>query len=183
MNDNAKTSWDDRVEEDKKNKGEPLSDFYGTTPRMDTVIQAIADTTNLGKIVRNYDSYKQKNPKLVPKYLVENTYKQAKTLMDNPNTWQQMDADEAIIIRNPEGESEYNPLGMLAKFGMKWDPKNKKLQIHDTYDFTKLARMSTGIPVRPKEMKIRSVIGFDPKKGSVLLRDNLKNYKLPKAIQ
>lgn len=182
MNKNAKTSWDDKVEKDKKDKGEFPSDFYGTTPRMDLVIQALADTTNLGKIVRNYDEYKQKNSKLVPKYLVENTYKQAKTLLDNPNTWQQMDADEARIITNPEGESEFNPLGMLAKFGMMWDPENKQIRMHDTYDFSRLARLSTGIPTRPKEMKIRSVIGFDPKKGSVLLKDDLKNYKLPNLI-
>lgn len=182
MNPKAKTSWDDKIEKQKKDNNIPTSDFYGTTPRMDLAIQALADTANLGKLVRNYDKYKQNNPELVSKDMVKKVYKNSKQLLDNPNEWQQMDADRAFIITNPSGEIEYNPLGMLAKFGMMWDPKNKQLRMHDTYDFTNLARFATNIPNRPKEMKIRGIIGFDPEKGSVLLRNNLKNYKLPSSI-
>ena len=55
MNPNAKTSWDDAIEAEKIANGELPSDFYGTTPRMDLNIQAVADTLNTGKILRNYD--------------------------------------------------------------------------------------------------------------------------------
>lgn len=42
----------------------------------------------------------------------------------------------------------------------------------------------TGIPVRPREMKIRGRINFDPNRGSALLRDSLSgfNSKYPKPI-
>jgi hypothetical protein len=65
---------------------------------------------------------------------------------------------------------------MLEDFGAKWVPEEGALYMHDTYDFSNAARWATGIPIRPKEMKIRGRIGFDPKKGSFLLRDDLKNF-------
>ena len=65
---------------------------------------------------------------------------------------------------------------MLEKFGAKWVPEEGVLYMHDTYDFSDLARFATGIPQRPKEMKIRGRINFDPNKGSFLLRDDLKNF-------
>lgn len=49
------TEWDKKIEEEKKAKGELPSDFYSTTPRMDLVIQATADTLGLNKLIRNYD--------------------------------------------------------------------------------------------------------------------------------
>lgn len=55
--------------------------------------------------------------------------------------------------------------------------------MHDTYDFSDLARFVTRIPQRPREMKIRSKIKFNPKQGSMLLRNNLENYNnLPKSV-
>lgn len=180
MNSNAYTEWDKQVEQEKKDKGEQPSDFYGTTPRMDLSIQALADTLNLSKIVRNYDYYKQQHPEMPDKKIFENTYKQSKTVLENPNKWHQINADETYVISNPEGETERNPLGMLSSFGLKWDGSN--LYMHDTYDFPTYVKIGTGIPERPREMKIRSKISFDPKKGSVLLRNNLQNYKLPPMI-
>jgi hypothetical protein len=53
MNPNAKTEWDDTIEQEKIQDGVPTSDFYGTTPRMDHNVQALADTLNLGKMYRH----------------------------------------------------------------------------------------------------------------------------------
>jgi hypothetical protein len=47
--------------------------------------------------------------------------------------------------------------------------------MHDTYDFPNWVTWLSSIPDRPKEMKIRSKINFDPNKGSWLLR-NATNY-------
>lgn len=183
MNPNAKTSWDDNVEAEKVANGESPSDFYGTTPRMDLNIQAIADTLNTGKIVRNYDKYKEEFPQLPQKWVIEEMYKTGKQVLDNPNQWHQADGDRASIKRGHEySTNEFNPLGMLANFGMMWKPKEGAIYMHDTYDFPKWARIFVGN--RPKEMKIRSKIKFDPKKGSKLLRDNMEGfYDYPDPIK
>lgn len=175
MNPKAKTSWDDQVEAEKAAKGELPSDFYGTTPRMDLNIQAIADTLNTGNIYRNYDQYKKAHPKLPPKWLIEEMYTTGKKVLDNPNKWQQVDGDRSAIKREHEIiTNEFNPLGMLANFGMMWNPDEGAIYMHDTYDFPKWARIFVGD--RPKEMKIRSRINFDPKKGSKLLRNNMEGF-------
>lgn len=63
---------------------------------------------------------------------------------------------------------------MLADFGMMWKPEEGVIHVHDTYDFTPFERLFVGD--RPKEMKIRSKIKFDPKKGSKLLRNNMEDF-------
>ena len=96
--------------------------------------------------------------------------------MDNPGKWQQMFSDENIVKRTSvEDDGEINPLGMLAHYGMKWVPEENALYVHDTYDFPWYARWAGKIKERPKEMKIRSKIEFNPKKGSKLLR-SAENY-------
>lgn len=182
MNPNAKTSWDDQIEAEKASNGELPSDFYGTTPRMDLNIQAIADTLNTGKIFRNYETYKEQHPDLPPKWQIEEIYNTGKKILDNPNKWQQVDGDRAAIKEKLDlTTNEANPLGMLAHFGMMWNPSEKAIYVHDTYDFPFLARTFLGN--RPKEMKIRGRVSFDPKKGSKLLRDNMKDfYNYPKPI-
>ena len=72
---------------------------------------------------------------------------------------------------------------MLANFGMKWVPEENALYMHDTYDFPEIVHKRTEIPVRPREMKIRSRISFDPTKGSWLLRspDNY-NTEIPSKV-
>ena len=176
MNPKAKTEWDDKIEKEKADKGEPLSDFYGTTPRMDQNIQAMADTLNLGKIYRNYDEYKAKEPNLPSKNIIEWNYKTGKQILENPGKWVQVDGAVGVKNQYEKDINETNPLGMLEDFGAKWVPEEGALYMHDTYDFSNAARWATGIPIRPKEMKIRGRIGFDPKKGSFLLRDDLKNF-------
>lgn len=179
MNPSSKTEWDDQIEKEKRNNNEPPSQFFGTTPRMDLAFQALADSTNLGKISRNYNFYKSKNPKLISKEFIDRAYKASKEIMENPNKWQQAYGDNNYVITNPEGEIERNPLGMLGKFGIKWSPEEKAIYIHDTYDFPLRARLATSIPQRRREMKIRGKVSFDPQKGSIILRDNLQQYQLP----
>ena len=71
---------------------------------------------------------------------------------------------------------------MLADFAMKWSPSEGVLRVHDTYDYPLYARLLGGIPKRPKEMKIRGLVKFDPEKGSVLLRDGLDKSKQANPI-
>lgn len=175
MNPKAKTSWDDKIESEKIANGEMSSDFYGTTPRMDLNIQALADTLNIGKIYRDYDKYKVEHPELPSKRLIEEIYKTGKRVLENPNKWQQVDGDNTSIKRKLDPvTNETRPLGMLANFGMMWKPEESAIYVHDTYDFPKWARILVGD--RPKEMKIRGRINFDPKKGSKLLRNNMSEF-------
>ena len=175
MNPNAKTSWDDKIEAEKIANGELPSDFYGTTPRMDLNLQAIVDTLNTGEIYRNYDEYKEVNPNLPSKRTIKTIYETGKRVLDNPNKWQQIEGDKTAIKKGLElSTNESSPLGMLADFGMLWNPKDKAIYVHDTYDFPKASRVLVGD--RPKEMKIRGKINFDPNKGSKLLRDNMSGF-------
>lgn len=176
MNKNAYTEWDKQIEAEKKKNGEPLSDFYGTTPNMDLSLQAVADTLSLGKISREYDKYSKEYDNLPSKKTIDALYNQAKAVMNNPGEWQQMYSDKYIIKHTSvEDDGETNPLGMLAHYGMKWVPEENALYVHDTYDFPWYARWAGRIKERPKEMKIRSKINFNPKKGSKLLR-SAENY-------
>lgn len=184
MKQGAQTNWDYQEEERKREAKEQPSDFYGTTPRMDYNIQAIADTLNTGRIVRNYDIYKQKEPSLPDKEYIERIYNSGKQVMENPSKWVQVEDGRAIKQGYDKQLEESDPLGMLGKFGMRWEPNQKALYVHDTYDFPWKARAATGILVRPREMKIRGRINFDPNRGSALLRDSLSgfNSKYPKPI-
>lgn len=177
MNPSSKTEWDDRVEREKVKRGELPSDFYGTTPRMDVNIQALADTLNTGKIVRDYDRYKERHPELPTKKEVEYIYNSGKRLLENPNKWTQMEEDYPLgIYQVPDDTNETSPLGMLANFGAKWVPKENKIYVHDIYDFPSIYTYPGIMIDRPKEMKIRGAVGFNPKKGSYLLRNDLKNF-------
>lgn len=169
MNKNAYTEWDSEIEKQKELESKPTSDFYGTTDRMDLQLQAMADTLNLGKLVRDYKANYNMAEDLgvFGKSTAKRLYRDAKKVLDNPNKWQQMDGD-AFMYPDTLDTEETNPLGMLAKFGMKWVPEENAIYIHDTYDFPYPQRWFVG--ERPKEMKIRSKIHFDPKKGSKLLR-------------
>ena len=183
MNSNAHTEWDKQIEAQKKQNGKLASDFYGTTPRMDYNIQALADTLMLGNMVRNYEEYDKKY-NLPHIETVTEAYEQAKNILNNPNKWTQVDGE--IEVNNwpfNPNISESNPLGMLANFGMKWVPEENALYMHDTYDFPSRVHKKTEIPVRPREMKIRSKISFDPTKGSWLLRSPVNyNTEIPAKV-
>ncbi len=175
----AKTSWDDKVEAQKVANGEPASDFYGTTPLMDQMIQVIADTTNTGNLLRNYEAYKKENANLAEKGVIEHLYETGKQVMNNPGKWTQVEECPQLYLYDSIDSStnECRPLGMLANFGMMWSPEDGTLRIHDTYDFPAYVTKLSSIPVRPKEMKIRGVVQYDPERGSVLLRDGLDRSK------
>lgn len=83
-----------------------------------------------------------------------------------------MDANEYTLFPNNMSENnEYDPLGMLGRYGMKWVPEDNALYVHDTYDFPWYAKIAGKLKDRPREMKIRSKIKFDPKKGAKLFRN------------
>lgn len=186
MNPEAKTAWDDAVEAKKVAKGKQPSDFYGTTPRMDQMIQVIADTLNTGNLLRNYDEVKKAHPELASKKVIQNLYDQGKAVMENPDSWVQIrepDRGQLYLYDRVDPETgELAPLGMLADFGMMWSPSEGALRVHDTYDFPRYVTAFSNIPRRPKEMKIRGKIAYDPKRGSILLRDGLDTGKVAKPV-
>lgn len=183
MNSTSKTEWDDTVEEKKKSDGKPLSDFYGTTDTMDLYIQAMADTTTVGKIIRNYDAFKKANPSLAPKSNIEALYKSGKVMMDNPNKWTQVGetfGNAQLDIEDRLLHNEQFPLGMLAAFGAKWIPEESTIHIHDTYDFPKISTLFSKVPERPKEMKIRGKVKYNPKNIAKLFNSENFNLIFPK---
>ena len=183
MNSNAYTEWDKQIEAQKTQNGELTSDFYGTTPRMDYNIQALADTLMLGNMVRNYAEY-DKTYDLPHIETITQAYEQAKNILNNPNQWILVDGEIPIGgYRYDSKTSETNPLGMLSHFGMKWVPEENALYMHDTYDFPNKVHKFTDIPIRPREMKIRSKINFDPTMGSWLLRSPVNyNTQIPVTV-
>lgn len=183
MNPSSKTEWDDEVEAEKIANGELPSDFYGTTNNMDLYIQAMADTTTTGKIVRNYDEFKKVNPTLSPKSEIEAMYRSGKAMMDNPNKWTQVGevkGSAQLDIERKINNGEEYPLGMLASFGAKWIPEENTIHIHDTYDFPWYSRILGRIPKRPKEMKIRGKVKYNPKKQAKLFNADNFNLNFPK---
>lgn len=183
MNPSSKTEWDDRVEEQKLLRGELHSDFYGTTHNMDLYIQAMADTTTTGKIVRDYERFKDLNPNLASKAEIESMYQSGKDMMDNPGKWTQvgeLKGRAQLDIESKLRNNEEYPLGMLAKFGAKWIPEENTIHVHDTYDFPELNRRIGKLPDRPKEMKIRGKIRYNPKNTAKLFNSNNFNLIFPK---
>lgn len=167
-----RTEWDEQVEAEKVANGEMPSDFYGTTPRMDKYIQAVADTLHTGQMLRDYDTYKKKYPSLTSKSNLQHIYDTGKKVMNNPGTWQQAEEGGGLsVFRKLDEGNEDSPLGMLANFGMRWNPDKGYLEVHDTYDFPSFYSKLKLVPKRPKEMKIRGKINYDPNKGSLLFRE------------
>ena len=184
MSPDAQTEWDYTIEKQKKERGEPPSDFYGITPRISANIEAMLDTLNLGKIVRNYDVYKQKEPSIPSKKSLNFLYNQAVKILNNPEKWHKVNFDTAPIIKEDrnyiEEYGEENPLGMFRNAGVKYSNKDSAIYVQDTYDFPSFLRFISGIPKRPREMKIRGKIDYNPLDGSFLLKninDSLYNYK------
>jgi hypothetical protein len=139
---------------------------YTTYPSMDEAIQAMVDTTGLGKVTRNYDQYKQKNPSLRDESSIKDSYENAKRILNNPNSWEGMYEKNSVYI-NP------SKVGALQNFSGMWNPKEKALSVSDTYNFNPIMRTFAGIPNRDSDMKIESTIKYDPSKGSKWFR-NLK---------
>lgn len=155
-------------------KFEDRGEYYGTTDTMDRNIQVYADTARVKTLIDEYDKYKDQHN--LSKAQLERIYKQGKELMEHPNEFVQMNADTAPGFeynKNIRTTNESNPLGMLARFGARWRPEEGVIEVHDAYDFPRWVTALSSIPVRPKVMRIRGRIKYDPKKGSVLLRDKV----------
>ena len=173
MDPEAKTEWDDLLEQQKIRRGLPPSEFYGTTDKMNQLVRMIADTLNLGRIVRDYDAYKRTCPGLAPLRTIRAMYRQGQWVMSHPDTWVQVGKKVGsfqfkLNDWTDPATGEPISLGMLAQFGMKWSPTEGALLIHDTYDFPAFVTLFSSIPVRPMEMKIRGRIDFNPETGCPL---------------
>ena len=156
----------------KKYAKDNKPDYYGITNRMRGYIQAMGDTLNLSKLSKKY-----------PDSMYPQMYKFSKRLLDNPFKWQQAD-DANTNFENAYPESnqinEWNPLGMLAKFGAMWDPNRRRIQIHDEYDFPGYTKIS--IPERRNKMFIRGSAYLNPLIGSDyfntgLIQDRINHEK------
>lgn len=160
---------------DADDNRESEGEYYGTTDTMDKNIQVYADTARIKYMIDNYDLYKEELN--LSKKQLERIYEQGVNMMEHPNEFVQMDADIAPGIEYGKyyrSTKEKNPLGMLAKFGARWNPEEKVIEVHDAYDFPWWVTTFSKIPKRPKVMRIRGRINYDPNKGSVLLRDKIK---------
>ena len=82
-----------------------------------------------------------------------------KQVLTYPYMWHQADFDAipGFYYTTPMRD-EWNPLGMFGSAGLKWNPEEERLYIHDTYDFPWRVRALSPIEQRPREMKIRGSI-------------------------
>lgn len=150
-------------------KGDNTSEFVGMPDSMLERIAAIADTTNTGKMLRNFSQYEEKL-KPTNKLGLEKIYNFGKQLLNNPGKGQQ--AHETLSLKTSDNGK--TGLGALQSFGMVWDKDKKVIKAYDTYDFPDYLNMF--IPKRDKTLKIRGEIKFDPVKGSKILND--KDYRV-----
>lgn len=114
------------------------STFIGTTPTIDKRVQAIADTTNTGKIVRNYDFYKKIEPNLVDKQTMTKVYNLGKKILNNPGKWIQ--ANESYSVKPVSDGKDFSGASgfdMLQNFGLKWNSATNEMFLHDAYNFPK----------------------------------------------
>lgn len=165
-----------RINWDKENGAN--SEYVGVPQPVARRVQALADTLNMGKIVRNYQTYKEKYPELPEEDIMNDMYKFGKKLLDSGEAQQ---AKEHMSIKEVKRNPNYiqdraSGLEVLGRFGMKWDKNTNTIKLYDTYDFPWWATGNDRIPERKKPLRIREDIKFDPKQGSFLLRDNMKNY-------
>ncbi len=147
------------------------NEYVGTLPSMDRRVQALVDTLNLGKINRNYKKSKELNPELPSRRKIRQIYETGKYIMEHPNEWHEVKENKSI----KKDEKGTSGLGALQRFGVRWNDKTNTVDYHDTYDFPWY--LSGYIPPRERTLRIRGTVNMDPKKGSKLLRDNMKDWK------
>lgn len=160
---------------DGKDNSLKNAEFVTTTPSMDLRIQGMADTLNLGKLSRmspsNYKKLQEQHPTLLEQKEIVNSYKFSKDLLDHPNVPKQAHEDLSPKKQRSSDGTNLTGLGALRYFGMQWDDKNQKLYGWDTYNFDWWQRLLGNMPDRKNSLEIRTVIPFNPKQGSKLLRD------------
>lgn len=59
------------------------SEYVGVPQPVARRVQALADTLNMGRIVRNYQTYKEKYPELPEEDTMNDMYKFGKELLDS----------------------------------------------------------------------------------------------------
>lgn len=164
-----------RINWDKENGDN--SEYVGIPQPVARRVQAIADTLNVGKIVRDYSKYKEQYPELPNKSMMEKIYNLGKELLTSGKAVQ---ANENMTVKdiNRKGRTQQRATGLeiLGKFGLKWDKDNNTIKLYDTYDFPSKYVGKYSIPEREKVLRIREDIKFNPKQGSFLLRNNMENY-------
>lgn len=166
-----------RINWDKDNAGD--SEYVGIPQPVARRVQAIADTLNTGKIYREYNKYQKTNPNLPSKGRIGEIYEFGKKLLTSNKGEQANESMSVKSIKRPNHiQSNATGLEIFGEggFGIKWDKSSKVLKIYDTYDFPEKFIGEHKIPQRKRPLRIREDIKFDPKKGSYLLRDNMKNY-------
>lgn len=173
-------------------KGEPDkykdAEFVGTPREMDLRIQGVADTLNTGISSRmskeQYEVLRKKQPLLPEQSKMQKTYRFGKEMLDNPG--KVMQASETLSPMrqySPHGDM-YSGLGAFGGegvfsdnaggFGMMWNDKTNTIHSWDHYDYSAPQRWWANIPNRRKPLEIRSEVKLDPKKGSVILNELLK---------
>lgn len=175
-------------------KGEPDkykdAEFVGTPREMDLRIQGVADTLNTGILSRmskeQYEALRKKQPLLPEQDKMKKTYAFGKEMLDNPG--KVMQASETLSPMrqyNPNGDM-YSGLGAFGGegtfidnggFGMMWNNKTNTVHSWDHYNFPLYQRWWANIPDRKKPLEIRSEVKLDPKKGSIILNELLKQTK------
>ena len=191
MSSDARIPISTKEDIEARRRMDETSEYFGTTKKMDQNLQVLADSMNLGKISRNYLEYKRKYSELPEKSIIDNMYEISKEVLENPNKWTPIEESSRgqFIIQEKMENNEKYPLGMLGDFNMMWVPESNSLYVQDTYDFPGWVRLASSfvgpkLKDRDKTMRIRSRISFNPRNGSYLLRNNMKNYyKMAKGIK
>ena len=137
----------------------------------------MVDTLNVGKILRNYDKYIEKCPELPSKSRLEKIYKTGKEVLESGEPKVVNEGLTVKYIERPDKNQHFaTGLDLFGNFTIQWDKDNNTIKVNDTYDFPSIVTGKYTIPKRKKSLEIREDIKFNPKVGSYLLRDNMKNY-------
>lgn len=165
-----------RVNADK-DKNPKNAEYVGIPQPVARRVQSMVDTLNVGKILRNYDKYIEKYPELPSKSRLEKIYKTGKEVLESGEPKVVNEGLTVKYIERPNKNQRWaTGLDLFGNFTIQWDKENNTIKVNDTYDFPSIVTGKYTIPKREKALEIREDIKFNPKIGSYLLRDNMKNY-------
>lgn len=162
--------------------GEDDADYVSLPDLQRRLIQSVADTAYMKKV---YDEkYGQSYPNI-------NTYRNivgsakddlrvARAIMDNPGEWILVNEGHSpyrLKVESEKKDSEgkakeafyFTGLGGLKNFLVRWNPKDRTLDVKDDYDFKTNGIVEGLLPVRPRPLRIRDRIKI-PKEGSYISR-------------
>ena len=162
--------------------GEDDADYVSLPDLQRRLIQSVADTAYMKKV---YDEkYGQSYPNI-------NTYRNivgsakddlrvARAIMDNPGEWILVNEGHSpyrLKVESEKKDSEgkakeafyFTGLGGLKNFLVRWNPKDRTLDVKDDYDFKTDGIVEGLLPVRPRPLRIRDRLKI-PKEGSYISR-------------